>query len=122
MNTIERADVQSVLAQMRAMREAAQGEWLRAQKEPDVAEGPRGVAGEQAPPKTFGTMLADAIHQVNATQKEATQLTNAFVAGDTQDLVGVMVALQKSNVAFQAVSQVRNRLVSAYQDIMNMPI
>ena len=47
---------------------------------------------------------------------------NAFSRGEHTDLVRVMVAAQKSNVAFQALTQVRNRVVSAYQDIMNMPI
>jgi flagellar hook-basal body complex protein FliE len=124
-NTIERPDIQSVIAQMRAMREAVQGEWQRAQQEPDVGIA-RPSIGEvrpaEAPSRNFGTMLADAIKQVNETQSEATRLSNAFVKGESQDLVGTMVALQKSTVAFQAVAQVRNKLVSAYQDIMNMPI
>lgn len=125
MNTIERPDIQSVIAQMRAMREAAEGEALRAQQEADVASARPSIGSVQpaeAPSSSFGTMLADAIQQVNETQNEATRLSNAFVKGESQDLVGTMVALQKSSVAFQAVSQVRNKLVSAYQDIMNMPI
>lgn len=121
MNRIERPDVESVLAQMRAMRDAAQGQMLRAEGEADVPP-PRGVVGEAPAEASFGTTLKGAIDQVNATQRQATELSNAFVKGDTQDLVSVMVALQKSSVAFQAVTQVRNRLVSAYQDIMNMPI
>jgi len=124
-NTIERPDIQSVIAQMRAMREAAEGEALRAQQEPDIGV-PRpsigGVQPAEPPSRQFGTMLADAIKQVNETQSEASRLTDAFVKGESQDLVSTMVALQKSSVAFQAVSQVRNKLVAAYQDIMNMPI
>jgi flagellar hook-basal body complex protein FliE len=120
MNTIERPDVQSVLAQMRAMREAAQGALAKTMQEPDL---PAGISpSQQAPKSDFGTTLRSAIDQVNATQMEATNLTDAFVRGDTDDLVKVMVSVQKSNVAFQAMTQVRNRLVTAYQDIMNMPI
>jgi flagellar hook-basal body complex protein FliE len=120
MNTIERPDVQSVLAQMRSLREAAQGALVRSMQEPDqAAPGQPLQPGQKA---DFGTMLRTAIDQVNATQMEATNLTDAFVRGDTDDLVKVMVSVQKSNVAFQAMTQVRNRLVTAYQDIMNMPI
>jgi flagellar hook-basal body complex protein FliE len=124
-NTIERPDIQSVIAQMRAMREAAQGEWLLTAQEPDVADARPSIGPAQhteGPTRSFGTMLADAIKQVNETQSEATRLSNAFVKGESQDLVSTMVALQKSSVAFQAVTQVRNKLVNAYQDIMNMPI
>jgi flagellar hook-basal body complex protein FliE len=117
MNTIERPDVQSVLAQMRTMRDAASGALLRSMQEPDQAN-PAQPAGKSE----FGTTLKNAIDQVNATQTEATNLTDAFMRGDTDDLVKVMIAVQKSNVAFQAATQVRNRLVTAYQDIMNMPI
>ncbi len=124
MNTIERPDVASVLAQMRSMREAAQGALVRTMQEPDQ---PSGTQPGQSIPKSdfgsdFGKTLRTAIDQVNSTQMEATGLTDAFVRGETDDLVKVMVAVQKSNVAFQAVTQVRNRLVTAYQDIMNMPI
>lgn len=120
MNTIQRPDVQSVIAQMRSMREAAQGALIRTMQEPDQ---PSPVQGTQSVPKSdFGATLRTAIDQVNSTQMEATNLQDAFVRGDTDDLVKVMVAVQKSNVAFQAATQVRNRLVTAYQDIMNMPI
>ncbi|MCL4171007.1 UNVERIFIED_CONTAM: hypothetical protein GTU68_029682 [Idotea baltica] len=48
--------------------------------------------------------------------------TNAYVSGESTDLVGTMVASQKANLGFQALVATRNRVVSAYQDIMNMPI
>ena len=117
MNTIERSDIASVLAQMRTMREAASGALQRTLQEPDEAG-----AAKAAPKSDFGATLKNAIDQVNTAQLEANGLTDAFVRGETDDLVKVMIAVQKSNVAFQAATQVRNRLVSAYQDIMNMPI
>jgi len=117
MNTIDRPDVQSVLAQMRAMRESASGALQRSMQEAD-----RPNATQPAKQSEFGATLRSAIEEVNTTQNEATNLTDAFMRGDTDDLVKVMIAVQKSNVAFQAATQVRNRLVTAYQDIMNMPI
>ena len=127
---VNRTDVQSVLAQMRALRQAASGELLKTLAEPDVASATPSVAsatqiaGQPATTSRagFGQMLASAIKQVNALEVDADVQRNAFVRGDTQDLVKVMIAAQKSEVAFQAAAQVRNRLVSAYQDIMNMPI
>ena len=117
MNTIERADVQSVLAQMRTMREAAQGAMLESMHTPDQA-----TTSQPIQKSDFGTTLRTAIDQVNSTQLQSSALTNSFIRGETDDLVKVMITAQKSNVAFQAITQVRNRLVTAYQDIMNMPI
>lgn len=102
-------DINSVLAQMRAM--AAQAQSL----EPVAATGPG--AGD------FKTLMSRALDQVNETQHTAGRLATAFERGDKDiDIAEVMIALQKADVSFQAISQVRNRLVTAYQDIMNMPI
>lgn len=71
----------------------------------------------------FGKMLSHAINSVNQQQMEAGRLTTQIETGDGGvSLVKAMIASQKANVAFQATLQVRNRVVSAYQDIMNMPI
>jgi flagellar hook-basal body complex protein FliE len=67
--------------------------------------------------------LKQSIDQVNAMQQEASKLSSAFSAGDPSvDVTEVMIALQKAGVAFQAMTEVRNRLVSAYQDVMSMPV
>ena len=71
----------------------------------------------------FGKMLGNAIDSVNQQQMEAGRLTTQVETGDGGvSLVKAMIASQKASVAFQATLQVRNRVVSAYQDIMNMPI
>ena len=71
----------------------------------------------------FGQMLSRAIDGVNQQQMEAGRLTTQIETGDGGvSLVKAMIASQKANVAFQATLQVRNRVISAYQDIMNMPI
>lgn len=72
---------------------------------------------------SFGTMFKSAVDNVNATQKHSADLSTRFEQGDPSlDLPQVMIALEKSTVSFQAMTQVRNKLISAYQDIMNMPI
>lgn len=71
----------------------------------------------------FSEALKTSLDRVSSMQLEARQAANAYSAGSkTVDLGDVMVSLQKSTIAFQATVQVRNRLVSAYQDIMNMQI
>lgn len=79
-------------------------------------------APEAAKPD-FAAALKSSIDQVNATQKQAESMVTAFETGakDVQ-LHDVMISLSKANVSFQQMVQVRNRLVSAYHDIMNMQV
>ena len=71
----------------------------------------------------FSNMLKDAIHSVNDLQKTSGQLQQAFIQGDPNvDIARVMVASQKSGIAFQAVVQVRNKMLESYKDIMSMPV
>ena len=71
----------------------------------------------------FATAMKTALEQVNALQQTSAEMAGGFERGDPQvDLAAVMVASQKSAIAFQAVTEVRNRLIRAYQDVMNMPI
>ena len=71
----------------------------------------------------FADMLGQAINKVSETQQASTQLANAFEVGKSGvDLTDVMIASQKASVSFQALTQVRNKLVQAYQDIMQMPV
>jgi len=71
----------------------------------------------------FMNLLKDSISKVSETQKQAGNMAERFELGDKNvDLAEVMINLQKANVSFQAMTQVRNRLVSAYQEIMNMQI
>ena len=70
----------------------------------------------------FGATLADALQAVNAQQAKASGMSEAYERGQTHDLVQVMVERQKASIGFEATLQVRNRLLSAYRDIMNMPV
>jgi flagellar hook-basal body complex protein FliE len=104
------SNVDQVLAEMRRLTAAAQGSGLEA-----------GTA--QSANGDFASLLKQSVDQVNEMQRSATQLSSAFNAGDPNvDVAQVMVALQKAGVAFQAMSEVRNRLVRAYQDIMSMQV
>ncbi|MCL4104563.1 UNVERIFIED_CONTAM: hypothetical protein GTU68_047525 [Idotea baltica] len=68
-------------------------------------------------------MMKDSIEKVSETQMQAKELATAFESGDTSaELPEVMVAMQKASISFQAMTQVRNKLLSAYQEVMNMQV
>lgn len=72
---------------------------------------------------SFGATLRGALEGVNAVQQRSGELVRAFELGEPgADLARVMVAAQHSQLAFRATVEVRNRLVQAYQDVMNMPL
>lgn len=71
----------------------------------------------------FSALLQQSIASVNDTQQSAGKMAEAFETGAANiSLADVMVANQKASVSFQAMLQVRNKLVEAYQDVMNMPM
>lgn len=71
----------------------------------------------------FAQVLKGSIDKVNETQQSATKMAEQMVAGDTsKNLHEVMIALQTASVSFQEMVQVRNKLVSAYQDVMNIQV
>jgi flagellar hook-basal body complex protein FliE len=71
----------------------------------------------------FASLLKQSIDSVNNTQQTAGKMAEAFETGESKtSLAEVMVASQKASVSFQAMLQVRNKLVDAYKDVMNMPM
>lgn len=119
------SDIQSVLTAMRTLQQQATQmapvDRFEGLGSPGLGSPGLGRA-EGSNPASFGSHLKNALDEVNSVQKSASTLADGFVRGDHQDLVSTMVAAQKSSVAFQATLATLNRLVSAYQDIMNMPI
>jgi flagellar hook-basal body complex protein FliE len=87
------------------------------------ASGAVSVPGDVAGAPSFAETLARSVNEVNAMQRDAARLAEAFELGERGvDLVEVMVASQRAGLAFQAVAEVRNHLVRAYHDVMNMSI
>ena len=71
----------------------------------------------------FADLLKNSIEKVNQVQEQSSQMADKLAAGDTsQNLHEVMIALQTASVSFQEMVQVRNKIVTAYQDVMNMQI
>ena len=102
-------DISQTISKLREMAAAAQGN--------SISKANGEGTGD------FGALLKSAIENVNDIQQQAGKLSDSFEKGDPQaNLTEVMVALQKAKISFQAMLEVRNKLVVAYQDVMNMQI
>jgi flagellar hook-basal body complex protein FliE len=83
------------------------------------------IKGKQTPEKidtSFGAVLKGTIDQVNQVQMEADQAIKELAAGNEKDIHQTMIALEKAEVSFQLMMQVRNKIVSAYEEIMRMQV
>jgi flagellar hook-basal body complex protein FliE len=115
-----RADINQVLANMRNLK--AQVQRPEELREPSPSTSVTSVKPATGTPD-FGSLLSRAVDGVNETQQEAGKLKTAYQQGDpTVDITRVMIQAQKASVSFQALTQVRNKVVQAYEDIMKMPI
>lgn len=71
----------------------------------------------------FQTLLRQAVHDVNQAQNSAQDKVQAFSTGQSNmSLEEVMVSLQKANLSLQSMIAVRNRLVDAYKEVMNLQV
>jgi len=103
-------EISQVLTQMRIMSAQAQAESIKPQSETQATV-------------SFGDVLAKSINSVNDLQKTAGALKTSYEQGDPNiSLSQVMIASEKSSLAFTAMSEVRNKMVEAYKDIMSMPV
>ena len=72
---------------------------------------------------SFGDLMTQAVNKVNEVQKSSISMADAYERGVAGvDITDVIIPSQKASVSFQAMVQVRNKLVDAYRDVMNMPI
>ena len=71
---------------------------------------------------SFGDALSSSLKSVNETQMTAKHMAEAYDRGADIPLADVMLSMQKSSMAYQATLQVRNKVLSDYQDIMKMPV
>lgn len=82
---------------------------------PGEAQGATGTGG-------FGDALKSALTEVNAAQSQSTAMSEAYERGEVTDIAAVMLSRQQASIGFEATMQVRNKLLSAYKDIMSMPV
>lgn len=103
---------QSVMDQIRAYQNKVQ--------ETRVPEQQLGTAVVNKP--QFNDAVRELFNQVNQAQMESSNLRAAYERGDDIPLTDVVISMQKSSLAFEATLQVRNKVLKAYEDIMNMPV
>ncbi|MXO71158.1 flagellar hook-basal body complex protein FliE [Altererythrobacter buctensis] len=110
--------LQQVMALRRQLVEQSDSlKTLRQAGASEQAEGPRPAAGGG-----FADTLQSTLDQVNQMQARSEQMSTAYERGEVTDIAQVMLARQEAGVAFEATLQVRNKLLSAYQDIMRMGV
>ena len=101
-------DINRVLAEMRSLAALA---------------GNRPVETAATPAGDFGTLMRSSIDRVNEMQQRTESMAAAMETGAKDvDVAQVMIEVQKAGLAFRAMTEVRNKLVQAYQDVMNMPL
>ncbi len=66
--------------------------------------------------------MKGALEQVNELQSQSSAVSEAYERGETTDIAAVMLARQSASIGFEATLQVRNKLLTAYKDIMSMPV
>ena len=107
----------SLLAQMRSAMSIAQGGVVPLA--PKTMTGVNGAGGTT----DFAAVLKSSLDSVAQAQNHSEKLEQAFVLGDDKvSLSDVMIDMQKSNISFQTTVQVRNKVIAAYNDIMNMQV
>jgi len=101
--------IQQVLAEMRSLQARASG----APETPAIG----------AQPSDFANLMKSSVDHIATMQNQATAMADAYEAGDKSvDLTKVMLEVQKAGLAFHAMTEVRNKLVDAYTQVMNMSV
>ena len=101
--------INQVLSQMRAMQALARNESSRSLEVPDG--------------QPFTELMSQSINQVNEAMQTSKNTTARFETGDPSiSLAEVMINAQKASIQFSGMTEVRNKLLTAYKDIMNMPV
>jgi flagellar hook-basal body complex protein FliE len=102
--------IQQVLAEMRSLQARASG----------VSDGVSAVGTQ---PSDFANLMKNSVDHISTMQNQASALAEAYEAGDKSvDLTKVMLEVQKAGLAFRAMTEVRNKLVDAYTQVMNMSV
>lgn len=113
-NPTNLSNVQSVLTQIR-------------QYQADISEGvnitsdPLNISGRTAP-SGFSESVKNALQEVNTTQQTAAAMKTGYEQGLDIPLTDVVMGIQKSSLAFEATLQIRNKVLKAYEEIINMPV
>jgi flagellar hook-basal body complex protein FliE len=111
--TISHANIQSMLETLRS---------YQAQAGQNPADVPSATSAAGTPKASFGNLISGALDQVNELSTEAKTLRTAYERGEDLPLTDVVLGMQKSSIAFEATLQIRNKVLKAYEDVLNMPV
>jgi flagellar hook-basal body complex protein FliE len=109
---ISQANIQSMLETLRAYQTQSAG----------TVNTPESTKTGQVEQPSFFNAVQSAIDRVNDTDRKADAMADAYERGEEVPLTDVVLAMQKSSLAFEATLQVRNKVMKAYEEIMNMPV
>ena len=107
--------VDSILSQIKQMR-------TQSTMPMSTPVAPVGQGVDEVKKASFGGMFQQSVDAVNQMQKTGAAKASAFEAGENISLTEVMVSLQKADVSFKAMVEVRNKMIDAYQEIMRMSV
>jgi flagellar hook-basal body complex protein FliE len=110
---ISPASIQSMLQTLRSHE-------AQAANQPGAIDKSKEAQGTKA--VGFNELVANAVGQVNQMQVQSRELQDAYSRGEDLPLTDVVLGMQKSSLAFEATLQIRNKVLKAYEDILNMPV
>ncbi len=113
--------IQSMLQTLRSYQSQAAGGM---DDDGNKVGGLNGLSGSQKTqgPADFGDLVRQTVEKVNSTQVESSKIAAAYERGEGVPLTDVVLSMQKSSLSFEATLQVRNKVLKAYEDILNMPV
>ncbi len=115
------SNIQSMLQTLRSYKSQAAGGM---DEDGNKVGGLNGLSGSQKTqgPADFGDLIRQTVDKVNSNQMASSQISAAYERGEGVPLTDVVLAMQKSSLSFEATLQVRNKVLKAYEDILNMPV
>ncbi len=115
------SNIQSMLQTLRSYQSQAAG---GVDDDGNKVGGLNGLSGSQKAqgPADFGDLVRQTVDKVNSNQMASSQISAAYERGEGVPLTDVVLAMQKSSLSFEATLQVRNKVLKAYEDILNMPV
>lgn len=93
---------------------------IQLQKPNEVLGNQRKILGQDEQDSTFGDLMKEAINSVNDAQKNADNMVTDFVSGKTDNVHEVMISMEKAQLSFQLMTEIRNKIVDTYQELSRM--
>jgi flagellar hook-basal body complex protein FliE len=114
-------NIQSMLQTLRSYQNQAAGGMDEEGNKVGNLNGLNGSKSTEGP-SGFGDLVRQTVNKVNENQMNASKLSSSYERGEGVPLTDVVLSMQKSSLSFEATLQVRNKVLKAYEDILNMPV